>query len=678
MTKLVRGPTLAFGASPPPGLPSTEMSRALDTAANPAPPPVLLIGNPNVGKSVIFGALTRTYVTVANYPGTTVEITRGRGRLLPGAPEVVDAPGTNSLTPQSDDERVARDLLLAEPGAVVLQVGDTKNLRRVLYLTVQLAELGRRQLIVLNLQDEAHDVGVRVEASELEHRLGVPVIPTTATRSEGLDAISRRLPQAAVARLGCTYSAVVERALLEIAALLPEELGDARRGVALMLLSGDRTLTERALRNGGLELVERRRLELERALGISATTAISRARHRAVAELLRQVFHVQRTRGVSLRDSLGVLSMHPVWGVPVLAVVLFLAYEFVGVFGAGTLVKLVEDGLFGKMINPAASALAGRFLPWAWLRDLFVGQYGIVTMALTYAIAIVLPVVGTFFVFFGVLEDSGYLPRLAVMVNRIFRGMGLNGKAVLPMILGLGCDTMATLTTRILPTRKERALVTLLLALGVPCSAQLGVILAMLGSMAPAGTVIWAGVVAGTLFGVGWAAARLMPGRSSDFLLEVPPMRVPSLSNILVKTAARTEWYLKEALPLFVLGTLLLFVLDVSGALPRLEALSRPLVVGLLGLPAQATDAFLVGFLRRDYGAAGFFVLRRGGQLDGVQAVVALSVITLFVPCIANLFVMIKERGIKTALAMVAFIVPFAFAVGAVLNWALRALGVHL
>jgi ferrous iron transport protein B len=561
---------------------------------------------------------------------------------------------------------------------VVLQVGDTKNLRRVLYLTVQLAELGRRQLIVLNLQDEAHDLGVRVEANELEHRLGVPVIPTTATRSEGLDAISRRLPQAAVARLGCTYPAVVERALLEIAALLPEELGDARRGVALMLLSGDRTLTERALRNGGLELVERRRLELERALGISATTAISRARHRAVAELLRQVFHVQRTRGVSLRDSLGVLSMHPVWGVPVLAVVLFLAYEFVGVFGAGTLVKLVEDGLFGKVINPAATALSGRFLPWGWLRDLFVGQYGLVTMALTYAIAIVLPVVGTFFVFFGVLEDSGYLPRLAVMVNRIFRGMGLNGKAVLPMILGLGCDTMATLTTRILATRKERALVTLLLALGVPCSAQLGVILAMLGSMAPAGTVIWAGVVAGTLFGVGWAAARLMPGRGSDFLLEIPPMRVPSLSNILVKTAARTEWYLKEALPLFVLGTLLLFVLDVSGALPRLEALARPLVVGLLGLPAQATDAFLVGFLRRDYGAAGFFVLRRGGQLDGVQAVVALSVITLFVPCIANLFVMIKERGIKTALAMVAFIVPFAFAVGAVLNWALHALGVHL
>jgi ferrous iron transport protein B len=370
--------------------------------------------------------------------------------------------------------------------------------------------------------------------------------------------------------------------------------------------------------------------------------------------------------------------MHPVWGVPVLLAVLFLAYEFVGVFGAGTLVRLVEDGLFGKVINPAAAALAVRVLPWEWARSLFVGPYGLVTMALTYAIAIVLPVVGTFFVLFGVLEDSGYLPRLAVMVNRIFRRMGLNGKAVLPMILGLGCDTMATLTTRILPTRKERVLVTLLLALGVPCSAQLGVVLAMLGSMAPAGTLIWGGVVAGTLFGVGWAAARVVPGSGSQFLLEIPPVRVPSLANILVKTVARTEWYLKEALPLFVLGTLLLFVLDVTGLLPRLEALARPLVVGLLGLPAQATDALLVGFLRRDYGAAGFFVLRRGGELDGVQSVVALTVITLFVPCIANFFVMIKERGLKATLAMVAFIVPFAFAVGAALNWALRSLGVHL
>ncbi len=644
-------------------------------------PPLLLVGNPNVGKSVIFGALTRRYVTVSNYPGTTVEVARGTAVRLPGQPELVDTPGTNSLTPQSEDEQVTRDILLAEPEGLVVQVGDTKNLRRTLYLTVQLAELQRRQLLVLNLQDEARDLGVRVDSGELAKLLGIPVLPATATRGTGLDAIARQLAAAAVATCEVTYPAEVERAALDVAALLPQALGKQRRGVALMLLAGDRTLapwlatqvdedTQRA--------IAERRIALEVVLGTRAATVIARARHRCVAAFLRQVYHQDRAAAGSLRDRLGALAMHPVWGVPVLLGVLFLAYEFVGVFGAGTLVALVEEGLFGKLINPAVTVAAERYLPWAWLRELLVGPYGLVTMALTYAIAIVLPVVGTFFVFFGVLEDSGYLPRLAVVINRVFRAMGLNGKAVLPMVLGLGCDTMATLTTRILPSRKERVVVTLLLALGVPCSAQLGVILAMLAAMSVWGTFIWGGVVMATLFGVGWAAGRLLPGRGSDFLLEVPPLRTPSLVNIVIKTSARTEWYLKEAVPLFVLGTLLLFLLDASAALPAIERLARPLVVSLLGLPEKAADAFLVGFLRRDYGAAGLFVLRQDGQLDGVQAVVSLVVITLFVPCIANFFMMIKERGVKAAMAMVAFIVPFAFLVGGALNALLRALKVGL
>jgi ferrous iron transport protein B len=644
-------------------------------------PPLLLVGNPNVGKSVIFGALTRRYVTVSNYPGTTVEITRGVARAVAGHPEVIDTPGANALTPQSQDEEVTRDILLAEPGATVVQVGDTKNLRRVLYLTTQLAELGRRQLLVLNLQDEARDLGVAVESAELERALGVPVVPTTATRGAGLAELGARLPEAGIASLQPDYPAAVERAALEVAGLLPERLAGARRGVALMLLAGDRTLPEGAAGDGTPGLAERvgeLRAGLDRMLGGSAAAAIARARHRAVATLLRRVFRVDRAPRGSLRERLGALSMHPLWGVPFLALVLFLAYEFVGVLGAGRLVDLLENGLFNGVLNPLAIRLADAALPWAWLRALLVGPYGVVTMALTYSIAIVLPVVGTFFIFFGLLEDSGYLPRLAVMVNRLFRAMGLNGKAVLPMVLGLGCDTMATLTTRILSSRKERVLVTLLLALGVPCSAQLGVILAMLGAMAPMGVFIWAGVVTLTLFAVGWAAARLIPGRGSDFLLEVPPLRRPSFANIVIKTAARTEWYLREAVPLFILGTLILFVLDAIGALPRVEQLAQPLVVGLLGLPPKTADAFLVGFLRRDYGAAGLFAMQQKGLLDGVQSLVSLVVITLFVPCIANFFMMIKERGLVAATAMVAFIVPFAFAVGALLNLVLRAAGVTL
>jgi len=299
-------------------------------------------------------------------------------------------------------------------------------------------------------------------------------------------------------------------------------------------------------------------------------------------------------------------------------------------------------------------------------------------MALTYAIAIVLPIVGTFFLFFGLLEDSGYLPRLAVMVNRGFRLMGLSGKAVLPMVLGLGCDTMATLTARILETEKDRILTTLLLSLAIPCSAQLGVILGMLGSLSLWASFVWAGTVLGVMILVGYLASKIIPGSRSDFIMELVPLRVPQISNILIKTAARMEWYLREALPLFVIGTVFLFVLDKFGLLGLIEHLASPLIVWALGLPAKATEAFIVGFLRRDYGAAGLYVLAKTGQMDHVQILVSLVTMTLFVPCIAQFLVTIKERGWKTTVLMAAFIFPFAILVGAILHFLLRHLRISL
>jgi ferrous iron transport protein B len=294
-------------------------------------------------------------------------------------------------------------------------------------------------------------------------------------------------------------------------------------------------------------------------------------------------------------------------------------------------------------------------------------------MALTYSLALVLPIVGTFFVAFGVLEDSGYLPRLAVLVDGVFRRMGLNGKAVLPMVLGLGCDTMATLTTRVLETPRERLIVILLLALGVPCSAQLTVVLALLGPLPAGALLLWAAVVLAVIVLVGRLAALVLPGQTSTFVLELPPLRVPRARNIAVKTLARLEWYVKEAVPLFVLGTLLLFTADRLHLLGALQAAAAPVVVGVLGLPREAAEAFVVGFLRRDFGAAGLYALAQDGRLDAVQAVVAAVVITLFVPCIANFFMIVKERGWRTAAAVAAFILPTAVGVGALLGAALRA-----
>jgi ferrous iron transport protein B len=378
-------------------------------------------------------------------------------------------------------------------------------------------------------------------------------------------------------------------------------------------------------------------------------------------------------RGLS--TVLGHLTIHPVWGLFILAAVLYGLYWFVGVFGAGTLVGLLEENLFGGRLNPWVTGLVNRAIPIPLLAEFLVGEYGVWTMAVTYALALIMPIVATFFLAFGILEDSGYLPRLAALSNQLFRALGLNGKAVLPMVLGLGCVTMAALTTRILESKRDRLLVTLLLALAVPCSAQLGVVMGMLAGISLTATLIWGGVVFLLLLVVGWLAAHLVPGERSLLLVELPPLRLPVLSNVVMKTLARLEWYLKEVVPLFIFGTALLFVLDKTGALGWLIRLGEPLVTGWLGLPAETSAAFLVGFLRRDFGATGLFLMEAQGLLNPLQVVVSMVTITLFIPCVASVLVISKERGWRTAVGMFVLILPLAFLVGGLLNRALLAIG---
>jgi ferrous iron transport protein B len=257
------------------------------------------------------------------------------------------------------------------------------------------------------------------------------------------------------------------------------------------------------------------------------------------------------------------------------------------------------------------------------------------------------------------------------MVNRVFRFMGLNGKAVLPMILGLGCDTMATMTTRILETRKERIVTTMLLALAVPCSAQLGVLLALMATLTLTGALVWLAIVVGVIFLVGWLTARVVGGEASDFILEIPPMRRPQLSNVLIKTLSRLNWYLKEVIPLFIIGTAALFFLDATHVLGAIGRLMEPLVNGWLGLPRELANAFLIGFMRRDFGAVYILDAATGpaAVLSALQVLVAMVTITLFMPCFANFLMIAKEHGMKVAWQMAAFIFPFAFLVGGLVHF---------
>jgi ferrous iron transport protein B len=571
---------------------------------------IALVGQPNVGKSVVFGRLTGRYVTVSNYPGTTVAITKGRALVGAEVCDVIDTPGVNALEGTiSEDEQITRDVIASEQADMVVQVADARNLRRALMLTAQLAAFDKPMVLALNMVDEAFARGISIDVAALAKALQIPVIEMVAVEGRGLS-----------------------------------ELRGALAGASRPYVPADPHASGRAV--WAHELTER----------------------------------VRRVSTLSLayvQEALARATRRPVTGLPILAAVLYALYLFVGVFGAQTLVKLFEDGLFGQVINPAAIWLADRFIPVPLLRDFFVGQYGLITMGLTYAIAIVLPVVATFFLMFGFLEDSGYIPRLAIFCDRIFRAMGLNGKAVLPMVLGLGCDTMATMTTRILGTPKERLIAILLLALGIPCSAQLATIMGILGGISFAALATLFGVVLGQMFLVGWLAARVLKGDRSEFILELPPIRWPRLGNLLTKTRLRVWWYLGEAVPLFLVGTVLLFVLDRIGALTIISAAGRPIVTGLLGLPPATAQILVMGFLRRDYGAAGLFQLAHSGQLTGVQAVVALTVMTLFVPCVANFLMMVRERGVRTGLAIVGVITPIAIFTGAGLNYVLHHLGVR-
>ncbi|HZR25675.1 MAG TPA: ferrous iron transporter B [Vicinamibacterales bacterium] len=571
---------------------------------------VALVGQPNVGKSVVFGRLTGRYVTVSNYPGTTVAITKGRALVGAEVCDVIDTPGVNALDGTiSEDERITRDVISNGDADLVVQVADARNIRRALMLTSQIAVFGKPMILALNMVDEAFARGISIDAQALAEELGIPVIEMVAVEGRGFSELRDALGRA------------------------------ARPHVPVHATTNDRVvwahqLTDRVRRVSALSLAY-------------VQEAMARATRR------------------------------PLTGLPILLVVLYALYLFVGVFGAQTLVKLLEDGLFGKAINPASVWLVDRFIPVPLIREFLVGEYGLITMGMTYSIAIVLPVVATFFLMFGFLEDSGYIPRLAIFCDRIFRIMGLNGKAVLPMVLGLGCDTMATMTTRILGTPKERLIAILLLALGIPCSAQLATIMGILGGISFAALATLFAVVLGQMILVGWLAARVLKGERSEFILELPPIRWPRLGNLLTKTRLRVWWYLGEAVPLFLVGTALLFVLDRIGALVWIAAAGRPIVTGLLGLPASTAQILVMGFLRRDYGAAGLFQLAHSGQLTGVQAVVALTVMTLFVPCVANFLMMVRERGLKTGLAIIGVITPVAILTGAGLNYVLRTFGVQ-
>lgn len=588
---------------------------------------IVLAGNPNVGKSAIFHALTGVYVEVSNYPGTTVDLSSG----LLGQDRVIDTPGVYGVSAFNDEERVARATILQADA--VVNVVDSAHLDRDLFLTLQLIDMGFPMVVALNMMDEAAGHGLKIDVAALSAELGVEVIPTVAVERKGLAELKQAIPRA---RRGRPDPSVTSRL-----AAVPA------RADAVMIAEDD----EESCRRHGINPPGTRE-------------QIYRLRRERADQIIAQVVG-ETNQGANLSTRMGRLALHRVGGPAMLLLFLAAVYWLLGVFMAQTVVGVTEELWMGEYYIPWITALGARLLsPDSFVGRVLFGEFGLLTMTVSYMLGLLLPLVIGFYFILSFMEDSGYLPRVAVLVDRMMIKVGLNGRAIIPMILGFGCVTMATITTRLMGTQRERTIATFLLSLAIPCSAQLAVITAMIAPLG-LGYVLIFTLILFVVYGVAGAVAnRLLPGESSDLLIDLPPLRWPRMSNMLQKTYLKSKGFLAEAWIFFGAGSLLVSVMHIWGILDRLQAGLAPITERWLGLPREAANAFIMGFVRRDFGAAGLYDM----NLDPHQILVSLLTITLFVPCIAAIMIMFKERGKREGMAIWALDLVLAIFVGGLVH----------
>jgi ferrous iron transport protein B len=573
---------------------------------------VVLAGNPNVGKSVVFNALTGKYANVSNFPGTTVDILKGQ---LPDGRILEDTPGVYGISDFSEEELVAAESILSAD--VVINVVSAVSLERDLFLTQQIIDYQRPLVVVLNQMDEAERQGLRIDVPALEVMLGVPVFPTVATTGQGLASV---VPGIVRAETGHQTPDCPEPEVLK-----------------------------------ALEREPAKRLTL---YGL---------RRKHVNTIVATVVHTTHVAPVTVSERIGHGLLNPLYGLLALLAALAVLYQVVGVWVAGDLVNFLEnDILLTHVIPPIQAVVALLFPKDGPVFQILAGEFGVLTMTTQYMLGVMFPLVLGFYLYVSLLEDCGCLPRIAVLSDAFLRRIGLNGRAVIPIILGFGCVTMASVSTRVLTSQRERTIASTILAITIPCSAQIGV---LMGLMAAAGGLkAWGLYLVGLILIMGLlgsALNRVLPGKSTSLVMDLPPVRVPLVRNVFRKTWIRTVGFLKEAAPLFLAGSVLVSVAQVTGTLTWLEGVLAPLTVNLLKLPQEAGQMFIMGMVRRDFGAAGLYLMAK--SLSPAQILTALMTITLFVPCFASATVIFKERGWLESTAILLGSWAIAFATGAIM-----------
>jgi ferrous iron transport protein B len=626
---------------------------------------IAIVGLPNTGKSQVFNNLTGEYTLVANYPLTTVEMKRTICEVGGEPCEVIDTPGLHCLYIHSEEELMVRDMIFKEAPDIIIQCIDANQLKQSLTLTADLLELGIPMVISLNAIDETARRGVWIDSDRLSHLLGVPVVESIAVNGLGTGELEGAISKARRGNWSLKYGEIVDGGISAIVSELPDEMSFKRK-VASLLLLADPFLTDYLIEKYGREKVARLQKEvnrIRREFKGDFGRAINNKRSQWVDEIAENATKKQKVTPGEFSKVFGRLSRHPIFGLPILAFFLVTTYLLV-THVAGFLDKILSVVL----LDPTVGYIT-RLLPSGFWNEFLVGEYGILTLGLFNAIVTILPILSVFFLMFGFLEDIGYIPNLCVLTKRIFARIGLTGKSIMPLILGFGCKTMATLTTSGLRSRKEKFIAVYLIAFAIPCSAQMGVDMAIFGRIGFKAFLIGYSALAVVELCAGLALNKIIKDEDkSDYIQELPAIRVPSLKAIATKTYYRLYWFLKEAVPIFIIAAAALFLLDKTGVLDLTKTLMRPVVEGWLGLPRNIVDVLILAIARHEAAAGLTLRMVDAGELNYIQCIVTVVITTMFVPCFANIVAMCKQMGIKTGLAMAFAINISAFILAGILN----------
>ncbi|HNZ26835.1 MAG TPA: ferrous iron transporter B [Spirochaetota bacterium] len=639
--------------------------------------PAILIGNVNVGKTTIFNNITGKELKEVKDKETSISYFKAtiKGSSKP----VYDIPDISGLTICAEEEKTAINLLLNKSVDTIIQVVDAKNLLRSLALTLQIAEFGIPTIIALNMIDEAQVRGVKIDSRKLSERLNLEVIDTIANEREGTGKLISSIDKARLPSVRAVFPEDIESAIVDISAFFGDD-EPSKRALAILLVIKDKIIEKYVSDKFGDNTLQKCKKivnNLEKKHAKPLDVIISETYYFQANRITDSVSKKVKCDLSDRKFKLSRWTSRLFPGIPIAIFVALLMFLFVGKFGAEFLVDLLEGKLFNGIIIPFLKNILKVFNS-SFITDLFCGEFGLISVGITLSFGVVLPVLFTFYIFFGYLEDSGYLPRVSILLDKALRVIGLNGKGVFPLIMGFSCITMALLTTRMLDTKKEKIIASFLLILGLPCAPLLSVMFVLFGKLHWSAAVIVFGVILFQVILSGLLLNKILPGDRGDFIIEAPPLRLPSFLPILKKATLRIKTFLIEAVPIFLIASFALFLFDKAGGLDLFRASLKPVTLKLLGLPVESVEIILMTIVRREAGAALLSLFFDSGIFNGTQTVVMLLIMTFLTPCINSMIVIFKERGVKTGLGIIGFVIPYALLVGAVVNFILTSLKVQL